>query len=170
MREIRSSRLVVGLTLAAALTAALAACASPGTDSGAAGASSSPASAPSSPDGSRVRPGFAKQVIVTKTGGFAGLEQKVTVAEDGTWTYTDVRAERTETGKLADDKLQRLHGLADSNDLLTAPTGKSDQQCADMFIYGVTVGDTVASSDSCGLPPNETFAEILALVTDETPL
>ncbi|GLZ80586.1 hypothetical protein Afil01_53930 [Actinorhabdospora filicis] len=166
--------------MAAALTAALAACASPGADTGAGGPSSTPsapataqppASSASPDDGSRVKPGYALQIIVTKTGGFAGLEQKVVIAEDGSWTFTDSRAGKTETGKLATAKLQQLQTLAKS-DGLTAPPGKTGENgnCADMFMFGITVGDTVTSTDDCGRAPNQAFEDILALVVEETAL
>lgn len=167
------------LAVAAALTAALVACASPGADNGSAGTSSAPSAPPgtdSQPstapdDGSRVKPGYALQIIVTKTGGFAGLEQKVVIAEDGSWVFTDARDGRTESGRLPAAKLQELQTLAKS-DGLTAPAPKTGENgnCADMFMFGVTVGDMTASTDDCGRAPNQAFEDILTIVVEQTAL
>lgn len=123
------------------------------------------------PDDGRVTPGHALQIIVTKTGGFAGVENRLVIAEDGTWVYTGSHKAESESGTLTAGQLERLHALAVETELFAPPEKtKPDHQCADMFQYGLTVGDMTATSNECGEPPNETFKEMLAIVVEATPL
>lgn len=182
----RMPRLLRFVTVVAALTVsglAVAACgdgtgpdgaagsSGPGSASAAPSTSSAPPQTSSSPTDGKVMPGHATQVIVTKSGGFAGLSQRVVIAEDGSWTYTDDRANTTENGKLPADKLTSLQQLATAEGLFT-PDKKEGlhRDCADMFTYGVTVGDMTTQSDNCGRGPNETFDKLVAVVKDSTPL
>ena len=182
----RMPRLLRFVTVVAALTVsglALAACGngtapdgaagsgSPGSVTSAPGTSSAPPQVSASPTDGKVMPGHAKQVIVTKSGGFAGISQRVVIAEDGSWTYTDDRANSTEKGTLPAAELASLQQLAASEGLF-AP-GKTEglhRDCADMFTYAVTVGDMTAQSDNCGKGPNESFDKLLAVVKNSTPL
>ncbi|MEV0644843.1 hypothetical protein AB0I28_06230 [Phytomonospora sp. NPDC050363] len=122
------------------------------------------------PDDGRVEPGHALQIIVTKTGGFAGIDERLVVAEDGTWEFTG-SAGKSEKGALSPELLRRLQTLAVSAELFAPPSkDKPDHQCADMFQYGLTVGDMTTRTDDCGQAPNETFDEMVAIVVEETPI
>lgn len=123
------------------------------------------------PDDGKVKPGYALQIIVTKTGGFAGVEDRLVIAEDGTWEYTGSRNPEGESGTLAPDVLRKLQTLAVSADLFAPPEKtKPEHQCADMFQWGLTVGDMTTRSNDCGEPPNDTFKEMMAIVQEATPI
>lgn len=123
------------------------------------------------PDDGKVKPGYALQIIVTKTGGFAGVEDRLVIAEDGTWEYTGSRKPEGESGTLNSDELRRLQTLAVSTELFAPPEKtKPDHQCADMFQYGLTVGDMTTRTNECGEPPNDTFKDMMAIVHEATPM
>lgn len=184
MRQTRL-RLVRFMAVTAAFAAtglALTACGGSGPGDGTAGStppSASPSTPPPStseeqsmgPDDGKVKPGYALQIIVTKTGGFAGVEDRLVIAEDGTWEYTGSHGPQGESGTLTSEQLDRLHTLAVATELFAPPEKtKPDHQCADMFQYGLTVGDMTARSNECGEPPNETFKEMMAIVVEATPM
>ncbi|MEU5937685.1 hypothetical protein ABZ807_00635 [Micromonospora sp. NPDC047548] len=92
----------------------------------------------------------ASRVVLTRTGGFAGRADTVTVEPDGRWTATDV-AGATRTGQLAPGELDRLHGLAGT---VTMSGGAADTgSCADAFTYRVAVGANTVNWTDCGPPP-----------------
>jgi len=177
-------RLTRFLAVSAAVAAtgiALAACGGSGPGEGTGGSTppSASGSVPPSaseeqsmgPDDGKVKPGYALQIIVTKTGGFAGVEDRLVIAEDGTWEYTGSRKPEGESGTLSPDVLQKLQTLAVSSELFAPPEKtKPEHQCADMFQWGLTVGDMTTKSNDCGEPPNETFKEMMGIVQEATPI
>jgi hypothetical protein len=125
------------------------------------GTSSAPtATSPSTPAPSVPDPGgttAAARVTLTRSGGFAGRGDTVTVEPDGRWTAVD-RAGSRRTGRLDPADLGRLRGLAadprlaDEARRSTTPTG-----CADVFTYRLTVDNLETGYVDCpadtGPPP-----------------
>ncbi|HEU4346559.1 MAG TPA: hypothetical protein VFR35_02100 [Actinoplanes sp.] len=95
----------------------------------------------------------APAVSVVRTGGFAGVNDQVTIAPDGTWTATD-RAGGARSGRLSArdrDALTRLAGdpgLAGEATQTRPPT-----RCADTYAYAVTVGDVRVGYVACPTDP-----------------
>ncbi|WP_167667139.1 hypothetical protein [Micromonospora narathiwatensis] len=126
----------------------------------------SPTAAGTGPAG---RPGV--DVVLTKSGGFAGLDDTVTVTPDGRWTKVD-RAGATRTGQLDAGDLDRLRQLTADRRLLAEATATAPvSTCADAFTYQLTVGAVTTSYVDCSsdrTPPAATAAvvELLTQATD----
>ncbi|MFR9776697.1 protealysin inhibitor emfourin [Micromonospora sp. MS34] len=129
---------VAAVTLAALLTS-LAGCAQDG----------------ATPDTGRTAPAApAVRVVLTKSGGIAGVEETVTVQPDGHWTRGD-RSGASRTGQLSDADLDRLRRLAADPRLPAEATATTPApMCADAFTYRLTVGDTTTGYEDC--PPQAT--------------
>jgi hypothetical protein len=90
-----------------------------------------------------------RPITVTRTGGIAGVDDKITVDTDGAWRHTGRNQDGS--GTLSADQRARLTRMAD--DLLRSdeagrllrPTG-----CADVFTYSVTVGNADVRWEDCG--------------------
>ncbi|MEH1165679.1 hypothetical protein V6V47_09855 [Micromonospora sp. CPCC 205539] len=161
------------------LVAVLAGCTSadPAGTAPATSSSSPPTSAPTTPGAPAPTvplPGAtsntAGPVALTRTGGFAGRGDRVTVEPDGQWTAVD-RAGSRRTGRLSSADLGRLRGLTADPRLAaearrtTTPTG-----CADVFTYRVTVGTletgyTDCPTDEAPPPATRALVELLLRAT-----
>jgi hypothetical protein len=121
----------------------LAACAG-GTEEPAGGASSPPAA--STP----VAAGVA--VSLTRTGGFAGVDDRVEIAADGTWTATG-RTGGSRRGQLSVEDRASLVTLVTDPGLAAEAAGSSETgaptRCADTFAYVVTVRAARVSFVDC---------------------
>ncbi|MFD2766593.1 protealysin inhibitor emfourin [Micromonospora eburnea] len=109
-------------------------------------------------------------VVLTRSGGFAGLDDTVTVTPDGHWTKVD-RAGATRSGQLDPGDLDRLRQLTADRRLLAEATATDPvSTCADAFTYRLTVGAVTTSYVDCPTehPPATTTAvvELLTQVTD----
>ncbi|MFC4018820.1 hypothetical protein ACFOW4_12820 [Micromonospora sp. GCM10011542] len=109
----------------------------------------------------------ATRIVLTRSGGFAGRGDTVTVEPDGRWTAVD-RAGSRRTGRLDPADLGRLHGLAADPRLAEearrspTPTG-----CADVFSYRLTVGAVETEYVDCPAdapPPPATRALVELLL------
>jgi len=125
----------------------------------------SPTAAGTEPAG---RPGV--DVVLTRSGGFAGLDDTVTVTPDGRWTKVD-RAGATRTGQLDAGDLDRLRQLTADRRLLAEATATAPvSTCADAFTYQLTVGAVTTSYVDCSsdrTPPAATAA-VVDLLTQAT--
>ncbi|SBT48734.1 protealysin inhibitor emfourin [Micromonospora auratinigra] len=112
----------------------------------------------------------AVQVVLTKSGGIAGLADTVTVRPDGHWTRVD-RSGASRTGQLTGPDLDKLRQLATDPRLASeATTTAPATMCADAFTYRLTVGETTSGYVDCppqATPPAATGAvvELLNRVT-----
>jgi hypothetical protein len=112
------------------------------------------------------------RVTIVRTGGFAGVTQRIDIAPDGSWVYTDKRTSTVERGRLSEAQRQQLARIAADPALAeearrSLPSGG----CADMFVYAVTVGDLLYGYvEGCGTGARQARTEdLLALVSDATP-
>jgi hypothetical protein len=143
-------RLLLGGLLGAVLL--LPGCAGAGTPSG------QPANSPSS--GGTV-------VSLVRTGGFAGMNDEVSVAADGSWSATD-RTGGRRTGRLTEqqraelDRLTADPALRGESDLEPSPS-----TCADAYSYRLTVGSVRVGFVDCptGPAPPPTAAAIVRLLS-----
>ncbi|NES16709.1 MULTISPECIES: protealysin inhibitor emfourin [Micromonospora] len=122
----------VAAGLLAALLTPLAGCA----QSGAPAADGPPATLPA-------------RVVLTKSGGIAGLADTVTVQTDGHWTKVD-RSGASHAGRLTTTDLDRLRQLTTDPRLPAEATATTPAtMCADAFTYQLTVGDTTTGYVDC---------------------
>ncbi|MEU4398030.1 protealysin inhibitor emfourin [Micromonospora orduensis] len=105
--------------------------------------------------------GVATQVMLRRSGGFAGRGDAVTVEPDGRWTAVD-RAGSRRTGHLDTADLGRLGGLvADPRLAAEARRTATPSGCADAFSYRLTVGAIETGYVDCpseATPPPATRA------------
>jgi hypothetical protein len=90
-------------------------------------------------------------VTLTRTGGFAGVNDQYTVAPDGTLSIQG-RGKPAARKKLTPAQLAELRALVTSPQL-TAEAARGPIKapgCADGFNYSVTVGSTRLSGVDCG--------------------
>ncbi len=102
-------------------------------------------------------------VTVEKTGGFAGVTEKITIDESGKWTKGQA------SGRLTVEKSQQLQELAANPKLAAEATQTRPQtQCRDAFEYSVTAGKTTVRYVDCSTdgPLPETASKIVELVNE----
>jgi hypothetical protein len=73
-----------------------------------------------------------------RTGGFAGLSQRLSVASNGSATYEDVRDSRVVQGSVGAAVLAELRALIDGSDFFNQSPSQ-DAFCADCFNLSITV-------------------------------
>ncbi|MEW2375920.1 protealysin inhibitor emfourin [Micromonospora sp. NPDC047812] len=122
-------------------------------------AAAPPASAPTAP---------AARVVLTRSGGFAGRGDTVTVEPDGRWSVVD-RAGSRRTGRLSGADLDRLRRLV-ADPALAAEAGRASAPtaCHDAFDYRLTVGAVETGYVDCpsdAAPPETTRAVAELLLT-----
>lgn len=89
-------------------------------------------------------------VSVTRTGGIAGVTQTVRIGADGSWTYTEGRGGTATRGRLTEAEQAQLAGLVTSAAFAQeARLRPQPGQCADMFVYTITVGEFTGRYDEC---------------------
>lgn len=73
-----------------------------------------------------------------RTGGFAGLSQRLKVNSGGLAVYEDLRAGRMETGTVSPADLSDLRSLINTSSFFSQPTPQ-EAPCADCFNLSITV-------------------------------
>jgi hypothetical protein len=117
-----------------------------------------PAASPAVPSSAPVSPGdsaststsaMADRITVEKTGGIAGVRETLVIEPDGAWTRTG-RTGSSRTGRLTPEQLAQLRTLTGSADLRGESSQKTtDNNCADAFVYRLTVGSTTVVYSDC---------------------
>jgi hypothetical protein len=101
-------------------------------------------------------PGGLPPITIVRTGGFAGVNDKLTVQPDGAWASTD-KLDRKRSGQLTPDQVATVRVLATAP-ALAAEAGRTAgaSNCVDAFNYAVTVGSRQVGYVDCpndaGLP------------------
>jgi hypothetical protein len=112
-------------------------------------------------------PSGALTLTLVRTGGFVGVNQTITIAADGSWSYADKRSGTASTGRLSPDQVAQLTKLLQDPALvqdLRQPTGVV---CSDAFQYAVTIGSLSATVEDCG-QVRPSVEAVLTFVTDST--
>lgn len=112
----------------------------------------------------------AASVKVHRTGGFAGVDDQITVDPTGAWTATD-RSRTRKTGELATSEREQLQTLAADPRLDTeAARPTAPTNCADAFQYTVTVdrtgGDRTVTVSFTDCPGDENLPEAAAAIAN----
>jgi hypothetical protein len=165
---------------ALSLVLVLAGCAAGGTAQG--GSSATPSTSPDQqtttpppgPKESAPPPGGSpmSRVVVTRTGGIAGVSQSIRVDPNGSWIYVDRRPVMQKSGRLTAAELRQLANLVTGADFaretrLPPPAGT----CNDGFIYTITVGELSTRYDDCATASDRpTTAAVIDMLVDATPL
>ncbi|MFU8854303.1 protealysin inhibitor emfourin [Micromonospora sp. SL1-18] len=127
---------------------------------------SPPTTAPAAGTEPAGKPGV--DVVLTKSGGIAGVKDTVTVTPDGRWTKVD-RAGATRTGQLDPADLDRLRRLTADRRLLAEGTATATE-CSDAFTYQLTVGAVTTGYVDCSPkdapPATAAVVELLTQATD----
>ncbi|MEU1754626.1 hypothetical protein ABZ436_18420 [Micromonospora matsumotoense] len=107
------------------------------------------------------------RVTLTRSGGFAGNRDTVTVEPDGRWTTTD-RAGATRTGRLTPAQLDQLRTL--TGPATRSRGGPPDGRCADTYAYQLTVGTRSVEWSDCpsGPQPPAAAPQLAALLLKTT--
>ena len=110
-------------------------------------------------------------LTVRRTGGIAGVDQRLTLQSDGAWTYSDARAGGTQQGTLTPAQLAQLRTLVMQPGFAAEGRLSPAAGCADAFAYEVALGDLAVQFSDCPASSSHPIASsILALLTDATPL
>ena len=99
-------------------------------------------------------------ITIRKSGGIAGVNDTIVVDAQGHWTRTS-KSGTTKTGQLTPEQLAQAAKLATDPRLVAeAQTPQSTTNCADAFIYAVSIGPATVSYSDCGSgsPPPATTA------------
>lgn len=106
---------------------------------------------------------------MTRTGGFAGVEHLLEVAEDRTWTYTGDG--KRQTGRLTGSQMDTLKALASDERLPAEAKHQDKRKCQDGFTYDVRVGSFSITAVECGqFEERPALTELVGFLRDTTPL
>lgn len=142
--------------------------ASPGTPG-----SEGEATDPPVPPGSEGTPaaGAFEGMVVTRTGGIAGVMQSLIITPEGAWTYADERSGGSENGQLTAAQRQQLVSMLSNPALAAEAARPSAEGCADAFLYVLAVVQATYQYEQCGNPSQRPLTEqLLAFLTDATAL
>jgi hypothetical protein len=162
MGPMTAARFALGGVLV--VTGLLAACATPTKTPGGAPAPDSTA-APSA-TASAATTGLPG-VSLTRSGGFAGVNQTIVIGADGSWTYTDTRASTTTSGQFTPAQVVQLAQLALDPRVAQEVLISSDTVCSDTFHYTLAVGAQSATFEDCG-QSRPAVQAMLTFITDNT--
>lgn len=150
----RRGHLLCAVLVGLAALAALAGCGSGGGDAGASPAPSrstgeigippGETGSPSQPPGKR-----PMKITLTRTGGIAGIDQRIVIEPGGAWTYTDADGP-DETGQLTDQQVSKLQSLAMDERLPREAKHKDTRKCADGYFYELRAGTFTMGAVECG--------------------
>ncbi|MFC4146570.1 hypothetical protein ACFO0M_09915 [Micromonospora mangrovi] len=127
-------------------------------------------STPSAPNAASPSATTGVRVVLTKSGGIAGLRDTVTVEPDGRWTVAD-KTGATRTGQLSPADLDRLRQLTTDPKLAAEPADTAaPTNCADAFTYQLTAGSRTTGFVDCPTDPDRpaTTAAVADLLTRAT--
>jgi hypothetical protein len=110
------------------------------------------------------------RVTITRTGGFAGVNQELTVMPDGAWTYADKRSGSSQRGQLTAEQMAQLGRLVSDPNFAQARPPSRGASCADTFIYTIAVGDLSINFDECNGKDQPGAKAVIDFVSSATPM
>jgi hypothetical protein len=109
-------------------------------------------------------------LTVTRTGGFAGVNESITVRSDGGWSYGGSRAKPAAQGTLTAAELDQVtRTVSDPAFPADVSPHRTQVICNDGFSYSVTIGPETSSFDDCGEVDRPLFDALLATLHQHTP-
>jgi hypothetical protein len=126
----------------------VAGCTTPGTEPS---PSDSPATpAPPASQAPQTLPSAGMTITIRKSGGIAGVNDTLVVDAQGHWTRTS-KTGGTRSGQLTPEQLAQAAKLATDPRLVAeAQTPQSPTNCADAFVYAVSIGPATVTFTDCG--------------------
>lgn len=122
-----------------------------------------------SPSSSAVPSRGPVSVVVHRTGGFAGVDHRLEVAADGTWTYAGDG--KRDAGRLTASQVDRLRVLASDGRLPAEAKYKDKRVCQDGYGYDVTIDSFTITAVECGrFEERPALNELVRFLKDATPL
>jgi hypothetical protein len=101
-------------------------------------------------------------VVYSRTGGVAGLDERLRIEPDGTATISYGEPVNTEKPfEISAPELERLRTLLDSADFDATPENPEQTGCADCFVYTVEYGGKTVTYDDV-TEPAPSIAELVA--------
>jgi hypothetical protein len=101
-------------------------------------------------------------VTYTRTGGVAGLDERLRIEPDGTATIAyGEPVDSEEPFDLSDAELERLTALLEAADFDSTPENPEQTGCADCFVYTVEYGGKSVTYDDV-TQPAPSIAELVA--------
>jgi len=177
--HVRLSGLVAGLVTVAALVG----CSSTGTPDSSASPSTSATSTSTSPSATAGGPaqtttkpptgGSAKmvQVVMTKTGGITGINQRLLIQPDATWIFIDGKAGTSQPGTFTDAQASTIAGIIADPALKAESQMSSSGACSDGFAYNFQTQAVQFKYNSCTAAASRpTITKLLRAIEDATPL
>lgn len=113
-----------------------------------------------------VQPRQAKSLIFTRSGGFAGVSDELTLdLERGTAHLQNGKEKRTTT--LSQEQRTRLQALIAGLDLSSLPATPPQEQCCDLLTYWIQIDTVVIQTTDGEIPPalQPLIAELNAIVS-----
>lgn len=108
-------------------------------------------------------------ITVVRTGGVAGVDQRLTVTAEGAWTYADDGEEQA--GQLTDPQVSKLQSLAMDERLRSEAKRTDGETCADGFRYDLKAGAVAMSAVDCGgYAGRPAFGALIDYLVQTTPL
>ncbi|WP_328342411.1 hypothetical protein [Micromonospora sp. NBC_00421] len=131
-------------------------------------AASTPTAGDATANGTEAAEPAPARITLTRSGGFAGNRDTVTVEPDGRWSTTD-RSGTARTGRLTPAQLDRLRALTGPA-TRSSGGGPPDARCADTFTYRLTVGTRSVDWTDCpdGPQPPAAAPELATLLLKTT--
>jgi hypothetical protein len=109
-------------------------------------------------------------LTISRTGGFVGVNESITVRADGGWSYSAIKGKPTAQGMLsAADLATVTQTLSDPRFGLDVRPHKQNGVCADGFTYAVSIGPETSTFDDCGEGDRPLFTALLDLLGQRTP-
>ena len=107
-------------------------------------------------------------VTIDRSGGFAGIRQRIVIEKTGAWTVTGP-AGAVRTGLLPPDQVGSLRKLIDGTTWWAGSSRPpSPADCPDGYVYVVAIGEHTATADDCALDRLSTLGEIVTLLIGAT--
>ena len=109
-------------------------------------------------------------LTITRTGGFAGVDESITLRADGSWSYSGSRGKPAAQGTLTPTELDQItRAVSDPAFPADVRPHRTEGTCNDGFTYSVTVGPETTSFEECGGNDRPLFTALLATLNQHTP-
>src|SRR5215831_14298075 len=90
-------------------------------------------------------------LTITRTGGFIGVNESITLRSDGGWSYSAIKGKPTAQGTLPAADLAKVNQtLSNPAFGLDVRPHKNGVVCNDGYTYSVSIGPETSTFDECG--------------------
>jgi hypothetical protein len=111
------------------------------------------------------------QVVMTKTGGITGINQRLLIQPDATWIFIDGKAGTSQPGTFTDAQASTIAGIIADPALKAESQMSSSGVCSDGFAYNFQTQAVQFKYNSCTAAASRpTITKLLRAIEDATPL